>query len=149
MAMWYGGDQAFAALGAAPPARHIGLGPSFIDEYQPAWIKCWLHLFPEGSRLGDVAALLLGGVRGFFKLKSWRSNNRQIEMRPTAAPVLRNAAWIASSVISGAWETSAKICAPWASVLCERRSPPIGFAAILPVARHSRDILLTELGLTS
>lgn len=66
MAMRYGGDQAFAALGAAPPARHIGLGPGFIDEYQPAWIKCWLHLFPEGSRLGDVAALLLGGVRGFF-----------------------------------------------------------------------------------
>jgi len=38
---------------------------------------------------------------------------------------------------------------PWASLFCERRSPPIGFGATLPLSRKSLESLLTELTLTS
>ena len=40
--------------------------PGLVDEHQPAGIEIGLALEPGPAARGDVRALLLGGVRGFF-----------------------------------------------------------------------------------
>jgi len=48
------------------PARHVGLGPSLVDEHQPPRVKPALMLLPPGATTGDVGAVLLAGAKVFF-----------------------------------------------------------------------------------
>ena len=78
MSMWDRGTATLATLRAATQAGHFGRGPFAIgleplalqwltiDEHQPAGIEIGLALEPGPAARGDVRALLLGGVRGFF-----------------------------------------------------------------------------------
>jgi len=55
------------AADAAPVgARHIGLGPSLINEDQPGRIKPLLILPPLGATSRDVRPVLFAGVQAFF-----------------------------------------------------------------------------------
>ena len=47
-------------------ARHVRLGPGFIDEDKPGRIEVDLFVEPRPSSLQDVRAVLLTGVRGLF-----------------------------------------------------------------------------------
>src|SRR5438477_7732969 len=47
-------------------ARHVGLGPSLVDEDETGGIKPPLVLLPLRSSPGDVGAILLAGVQAFF-----------------------------------------------------------------------------------
>ena len=63
---WDRGTATLATLRAATQAGHFGRGPGLVDEHQPAGIEIGLALEPGPAARGDVRALLLGGVRGFF-----------------------------------------------------------------------------------
>ena len=65
MSMWDRG-KALATLRAAPQTGHLGRGAGLIDEHQSAGIEIGLAFEPGQPARGDVRALLLGGVRGFF-----------------------------------------------------------------------------------
>ena len=67
MSMWDRGTAALATLRAAPQTGHLGRGAGLIDEHQSAGIEIGLAFEPGQPARGDVRALLLGGVRGFFK----------------------------------------------------------------------------------
>jgi hypothetical protein len=47
-------------------SRHVGFGPSLVDEDQPTRIKPTLVLLPLAPPAGDVGAVLLGGEQAFF-----------------------------------------------------------------------------------
>jgi hypothetical protein len=47
-------------------AGHVGRGPGFVDEDQPARVEIGLVLEPVPALGQDVGAVLLGGVRGLF-----------------------------------------------------------------------------------
>ena len=67
MSMWDRGTAALATLRAAPQTGHLGRGAGLIDEHQSAGIEIGLAFEPGQPARGDVRALLLGGVRVFFK----------------------------------------------------------------------------------
>jgi hypothetical protein len=59
-------DQALAAKAPASQRRHVGLGPSLIDEDEPRRIDFRLILLPSRAPPGDVRPVPLAGDRGFF-----------------------------------------------------------------------------------
>jgi hypothetical protein len=64
--MRHTGHQALTPWGAAMRAGHVGLRPGFIDEDQASGINAALVALPPLALAGDVGAILLGGVQGFF-----------------------------------------------------------------------------------
>jgi hypothetical protein len=58
--------QGLALPPPATQARHVGLGPSFINEHQPRRIDPGLILLPPGAPSGDIRPVLFGCVDGFF-----------------------------------------------------------------------------------
>ena len=60
------GDEAFASGASAMGARHVGLGPSLVDEDKPAWIDRRLTRLPPLTPPGDVRTVLFGGAKAFF-----------------------------------------------------------------------------------
>lgn len=61
-----GGDQALATQRPAVRACHVGFGPGFIDEHQPAWVDPVLIALPSLALAGDVRPVLFGGPQAFF-----------------------------------------------------------------------------------
>lgn len=60
-------------------ARHVRLGPGFIDEGQTVRLQIDLPLEPGAALPKDVLAVLLAGVRGlFFRVSAWRRKKRWI-----------------------------------------------------------------------
>ena len=66
MSLWHFGQKLAPAGRPATQAGHIGLGPGFVDEDQPFWIKPALIRFPTQPPSCDVGAILLGGEQSFF-----------------------------------------------------------------------------------
>jgi hypothetical protein len=62
MAMRNTGPDTLAARAAAVAARHVGRGPSLIDEDGAAGVKRGLAFDPILPALHDVRAFLLAGV---------------------------------------------------------------------------------------
>jgi hypothetical protein len=60
------GDQPLASRRSPVRASHVGLRPCLIDEYQARRVNAALVALPSLSLAGDVGAVLLGGVQGFF-----------------------------------------------------------------------------------
>ena len=60
------GDEPLAPSRTAVGARHIGLGPGFVDEDQAGRIKPSLVLSPLRPPPSDVGTILLAGVQAFF-----------------------------------------------------------------------------------
>jgi hypothetical protein len=46
--------------------HHLGAGGSFVDKYQPGWIKHALLSIPAPARAGHVRSVLLRGAQAFF-----------------------------------------------------------------------------------
>ena len=59
-------DEPLAASAPASERRHVGLGPSLVDEDQAGRIDRRLMRFPARSPPGDVRPVLYAGKRGFF-----------------------------------------------------------------------------------
>lgn len=66
MAVRYFGDQLVASRCPAAQACHVGLGPCFIDEHEPARIKPALICLPAHALARDVPSILLGCEQRFF-----------------------------------------------------------------------------------
>ncbi len=66
LAARYLGHQPATARRPAMAPRHVGLGPSLVDEDQPFGINPTLILPPLRPPPGNVGAVLFGGVQGFF-----------------------------------------------------------------------------------
>jgi hypothetical protein len=60
------GDQASATRTTPVTARHVGLGPGFVDEDQALGIEPPLMLLPPSPPARDIGAVLLTGVQAFF-----------------------------------------------------------------------------------
>ena len=60
------GFEPFAPRRPTPKRRHIGLGPSLVDEDQALRVDPGLIFFPLLAPAGDVRAILLAGQYGFF-----------------------------------------------------------------------------------
>ena len=60
------GDEREAAFYPAVGARHIGLGPGFVDKNETPWIKLRLNFLPARAMARDVGPILLGGIERFF-----------------------------------------------------------------------------------
>lgn len=59
-------DQSLASGTTAMQAGHVGLCPGLVDENQPRRRNQALPLAPLAPPAGDISALLLAGVQGFF-----------------------------------------------------------------------------------
>ena len=66
MAMRRGGFEAAPARGAAIEPHHIGLCSGFINEDKMLRVQIGLARTPLLARLGDIGAVLFGGVQCFF-----------------------------------------------------------------------------------
>jgi hypothetical protein len=56
-------------LAAAPPAvgaRHVGLGPGFVDEHQALDGQARLEALPPLPAARDIRTILFAGVQRFF-----------------------------------------------------------------------------------
>src|SRR5213075_740728 len=96
------GDQPLAASAASMRARHVGLGPSLVDEDETGGIKPPLVLLPLRSSPGDLGALLLAGVQAFFlELIPSCSQKCQTAKQLTLIPRSASSAASARSVMSG------------------------------------------------
>src|SRR6185369_7020939 len=60
------GYQPITQPAAAMNARHVGFGPSLVDEDQTPRINPTLILLPLRATPRHVGAILLGGVQAFF-----------------------------------------------------------------------------------
>ena len=80
----YRTNQPFAPFGPAVEPDHIGLGPGFINEDQPARIKRRLALAPFRTSLRDVRPILLGGPERLF-LSVRPSSFNVCQISPTLA----------------------------------------------------------------
>jgi hypothetical protein len=60
------GEKPRAPWSAAMSARHVGLGPSLVDEDETGRIKFALMAPPAIAFSGDVGPILLAGVQRFF-----------------------------------------------------------------------------------
>ncbi len=75
----------------------------------------------------------------FWKVMPWRSRKRQIVLGAKLAPCPRLSRSASSAnVMSTCASIAPRMTSPCASMRCERRSPPLGFAAVAPVSRHAR-----------
>lgn len=59
-------DQPLTAFAAATGADHVRRRASLVEENQPFRVKRTLGVLPFGAGLGDVRAILLGGVQSLF-----------------------------------------------------------------------------------
>lgn len=59
-------DQTFAARRPTSQRRHVGLGPSLINEDKPLDVNAALMRLPAFALAGDVRPVLFTGQRGFF-----------------------------------------------------------------------------------
>ena len=59
-------DQRQAASAPAAQARHVGLGPGFVDEDEPGRIRPALELLPLLAPSRHLGPQLLGGKNAFF-----------------------------------------------------------------------------------
>jgi hypothetical protein len=66
MAMRHEGFEAYTLLPPAMDRRHVGLGPGFVDEDKARGINPLLILLPPVAPPGDVPAVLLSAMNGFF-----------------------------------------------------------------------------------
>jgi hypothetical protein len=66
MAMGHARAQTFAARAAAVTSRHVGGGPSFVDEDEAVQVEIELALEPVLAALQDIRVLLLARMRGLF-----------------------------------------------------------------------------------
>ena len=66
MAVGYGHAKPLAARSASVPARHLGAGPSLVDEDQRFGIEVELALEPCLARAQDVGTILLLRMAGLF-----------------------------------------------------------------------------------
>ena len=66
MPMRDGRQQAQAARAPAVAPGHVGAGPGLVEEHQALGIERRLAADEDAPRLGDVSALLLGGVQAFY-----------------------------------------------------------------------------------
>ena len=74
-------NQPPTAFAAATGAHHVRRRAGLVEEDQPFRVERSLSVLPLGAGLGDVRAILLGGVQSLFlKLMLLRSKNRQIEL---------------------------------------------------------------------
>ena len=60
------GSQPFTFGAAAMWARHVGLGPGFVDKDQTGRIYIGLISLPELTFTRDVRSILLAGQHAFF-----------------------------------------------------------------------------------
>ena len=60
------GDEAFASGASAMSARHVGFGPSLVDEDKTPGIDRRLMRLPPLTPPGDVRPVLFGGAKAFF-----------------------------------------------------------------------------------
>ncbi len=78
MPMRDGGTQPLATRRPAVSARHLGRGPSFINEDQAIRVQIGLVLKPLPTLCQDVRALLLCGVASLFlRVMRWRAKKRR------------------------------------------------------------------------
>src|ERR1700744_2595081 len=66
MSVWHLGHKAFPSERATTQTGHVGLGPGFINEYQPIWIHAQLFYAPERAGFCDIRPILLAGVDRLF-----------------------------------------------------------------------------------
>jgi len=66
MSMRHPGEEPCAAQTAPMGSRHVGLGPSLVDEDEALRLELALVAPPSRAAPGDVGALLLAGVQAFF-----------------------------------------------------------------------------------
>ena len=59
-------NKGFSTCLPAARARHVGLGPCFVNEDQTRWINPALILFPANAAARHVWPVLLDGEQGFF-----------------------------------------------------------------------------------
>src|SRR5215207_972804 len=122
-----------------PPVApgHVGGSPGLVDEDQPLGIKIELALEPRLAPLADIRPVLLGGMRRLFlRVILWRRQKRQSALTLTCAPCWASRAFNSGRVMSGTSASAAWISSAWASVRCERRSPPCGLGRASPPARR-------------
>ena len=58
--------EPLAARAPAAQRRHVGLGPSLVDEDKAFWINARLIFLPAGAVTGDVRPILLAWQQAFF-----------------------------------------------------------------------------------
>ena len=59
-------DEPFSTKTTSMPARHVGLGPCFVDENETGRIELALMALPPVTPLCDVRPVLFAGVQAFF-----------------------------------------------------------------------------------
>src|SRR5882757_7794163 len=70
MTVWHLRDQALTFGATTMQSRHVGLRPGFVDEDQPAGADLVLVLLPLSPPPRHIGAILLAGVRAFFKAEA-------------------------------------------------------------------------------
>jgi len=73
------GNHSVPTQRATTQTGHLGIGPGFIDENQPARVEPYLPRPPVRAFLRDVRPVLLGGPQRFF-LKVIRIASRAIQI---------------------------------------------------------------------
>ena len=87
MAVWHGGPAALPSRRPAAQARHLGGGAGLVDEDQALRVEVELAVEPGLARRLDIAALLLGRMRGLFlSVMRRRRKKRQMLVSPTPTP---------------------------------------------------------------
>jgi hypothetical protein len=117
-------------------ARHLRIRRRFVDEDDPRWIEFELPFEPRFARRVRRATALLGGVRRLFlRVIFRRLKNRQSVPMATATPCPFSLSRSSASVISDIAAKAERISSAWASIRCDRRSPPWRLGATSPSRR--------------
>lgn len=66
VSMWCAADQALTFGRPSPERGHVGLGPGFINEDQPARVDLPLMTLPAGAAAAYIGAVLFLGELGLF-----------------------------------------------------------------------------------
>ena len=66
MAMGNGCPAAFASPGTSVKTRHLGVGPTFVQEDQPRWLKLQLPVGPSLTGRLHISTFLFCGMSGLF-----------------------------------------------------------------------------------
>lgn len=84
VAMGNPGSQSLTFAATTVRARHVGLGPGFVDKDQTGGIYVGLITLPEPALARDVRPVLLAGQHAFF-LKLIPSDWKKRESMPVSA----------------------------------------------------------------
>src|SRR5215217_2848442 len=135
--MWHTNAQTLTAPRPSVAPGHVGGGPGLVDEHQPRRVEIQLALEPRLAPPADVGAVLLGRVRRLVLREILcRRQKRQSALTLTWAPFSAKRAFNSGRVMSGTSASAAWIRSAWASVRCEKRSPPCGLGRASPPARR-------------